>query len=68
MNKHMYSTANLTDQELKDQGNRMFSQRKYEDAANCYSKAIVSFFCIVTLIKGMTFSICYINILLILSM
>uniref|UniRef100_A0A6M2DLD0 E3 ubiquitin-protein ligase CHIP n=1 Tax=Xenopsylla cheopis TaxID=163159 RepID=A0A6M2DLD0_XENCH len=41
MNKHMYSTANLTDQELKDQGNRMFSQRKYEDAANCYSKAII---------------------------
>lgn len=40
----MYSTANLTDQELKDQGNRMFSQRKYEDAANCYSKAIVRFF------------------------
>ncbi|XP_026468926.1 E3 ubiquitin-protein ligase CHIP-like [Ctenocephalides felis] len=41
MSKHMYSTANLTDQELKDQGNRMFSQRKYEDAANCYSKAII---------------------------
>lgn len=38
----MYSTANLTDKELKDQGNRLFSLRKYDDAINCYSKAIVS--------------------------
>lgn len=38
----MYSTANLTDKELKEQGNRLFSLHKYEDAANCYSKAIVS--------------------------
>jgi STIP1 family protein 1 len=38
----MYSTANLTDKELKEQGNRLFSIRKYEEAINCYSKAIVS--------------------------
>lgn len=38
----MYSTANLTDVELKDQGNRLFSARKFEDAIGCYSKAIVS--------------------------
>lgn len=42
MSKHMYSTANLTDKELKEQGNRLFTLRKYEDAINCYSKAIVS--------------------------
>lgn len=39
----MYSTANLSDKELKEQGNRLFSLRKYEEAINCYSKAIVSF-------------------------
>lgn len=43
MSKHMYSTANLSDKELKEQGNRMFSLRKYEEAISCYSKAIVSF-------------------------
>ncbi|XP_011494322.1 PREDICTED: E3 ubiquitin-protein ligase CHIP [Ceratosolen solmsi marchali] len=37
----MYSTANLTDKELKEQGNRLFSLHKYEDAANCYTKAII---------------------------
>lgn len=42
MSKHMYSTANLTDVELKDQGNRLFSARKFEDAIGCYTKAIVS--------------------------
>lgn len=42
MSKHMYSTANLTDKELKEQGNRLFSLRRYEDAMNCYTKAIVS--------------------------
>lgn len=42
MSKHVYSTANLTDTELKDQGNRLFSARKYEEAVNCYTKAIVS--------------------------
>ncbi|KAB0793883.1 hypothetical protein PPYR_13503 [Photinus pyralis] len=41
MSKHMYSTANLTDKELKEQGNRMFSLRKYDDAINCYTKAII---------------------------
>uniref|UniRef100_A0A0K8TSK1 E3 ubiquitin-protein ligase CHIP n=1 Tax=Tabanus bromius TaxID=304241 RepID=A0A0K8TSK1_TABBR len=41
MSKHMYSTANLTDTELKEQGNQMFSARKYEDAINCYTKAII---------------------------
>lgn len=38
----MYSTANLTDKELKEQGNRLFGLHKYEDAVNCYTKAIVS--------------------------
>lgn len=38
----MYSTANLTDKELKEQGNRLFSLRRFEDAMNCYTKAIVS--------------------------
>ncbi|KAH0951792.1 hypothetical protein HN011_007710 [Eciton burchellii] len=37
----MYSTANLSDKELKEQGNRLFSLHKYEDAANCYTKAII---------------------------
>ncbi|XP_023016813.1 STIP1 homology and U-box containing protein 1 [Leptinotarsa decemlineata] len=41
MSKHMYSTANLSDKELKEQGNRLFSLRKYEDAIGCYSKAII---------------------------
>uniref|UniRef100_U5ET79 E3 ubiquitin-protein ligase CHIP n=1 Tax=Corethrella appendiculata TaxID=1370023 RepID=U5ET79_9DIPT len=41
MSKHMYSTANLSDVELKDQGNRMFSARKFEDAINLYTKAII---------------------------
>lgn len=42
MAKHMYATANLTDVELKDEGNRLFSGRKFEDAISCYTKAIVS--------------------------
>lgn len=29
-------------QELKEQGNRLFLNRKYQEAAVCYSKAIVS--------------------------
>ena len=28
--------------DLKNQGNRLFAARKYEDAIHCYSKAIVS--------------------------
>lgn len=31
-----------TAQELKEQGNRLFLCRKYQEAATCYSKAIVS--------------------------
>lgn len=42
MSKHMYSTVNLSDKELKEQGNRLYNLRKYEEAINCYSKAIVS--------------------------
>ena len=38
----MYSTANLSDVELKDQGNRLFAARKFDDAVNLYTKAIVS--------------------------
>ncbi|EEB13325.1 STIP1 homology and u box-containing protein, putative [Pediculus humanus corporis] len=41
MSKYTYSTANLTDKELKEQGNRLYSLRKYEDAINCYTKAII---------------------------
>lgn len=37
----MYSTANLSDKELKEQGNRLFNLHKYEDAAYCYTKAII---------------------------
>ena len=40
----MYSTANLSDKELKEQGNQLYSLHKYEDAINCYNKAIVSTF------------------------
>lgn len=28
--------------ELKEQGNRFFGSRKYEEAIGCYNKAIVS--------------------------
>nr|CAD7453626.1 unnamed protein product [Timema tahoe] len=41
MSKYMYSTANLSDKELKEQGNRLFTLRKYEDAVSCYTKAII---------------------------
>lgn len=34
----------MTDTELKEQGNRFFSARKYDEAVVCYSKAIVSIF------------------------
>ncbi|XP_076677761.1 STIP1 homology and U-box containing protein 1 [Andrena cerasifolii] len=37
----MYSTANLSDKELKEQGNCLFNLQKYEDAAYCYTKAII---------------------------
>ena len=28
--------------DLKEQGNRLFSAKQYDDAAQCYTKAIVS--------------------------
>lgn len=37
----MYTTANLSDKELKEEGNRLFDLHKYEDAAHCYTKAII---------------------------
>ncbi|OAD61950.1 STIP1 homology and U box-containing protein 1 [Eufriesea mexicana] len=37
----MYTTANLSDKELKEEGNRLFNLHKYEDAAYCYTKAII---------------------------
>lgn len=40
--KHIYSTTNLSDLQLKEQGNCLFASRKYDDAIICYSKAIVS--------------------------
>ncbi|CAK9796882.1 E3 ubiquitin-protein ligase CHIP [Anthophora quadrimaculata] len=36
-----YTTAYLSDKELKEQGNRLFNLHKYEDAASCYTKAII---------------------------
>lgn len=41
--KKMSKPTNLSDQELKDHGNKLFAARKFEDAISCYSKAIVSF-------------------------
>ncbi|XP_078034074.1 STIP1 homology and U-box containing protein 1 [Augochlora pura] len=41
MMSKMYTTANLSDKELKEQGNRLFGLHKYEDAACCYTKAII---------------------------
>lgn len=32
----------MTAVDLKEQGNRLFSGRHYDDAAQCYTKAIVS--------------------------
>ncbi|KAL5282138.1 CHIP family protein [Megaselia abdita] len=37
---YTYSTANLTDTELKEQGNNYFTTKNFEDAIHCYSKAI----------------------------
>lgn len=34
----------MTDLELKEQGNRLFCARKYDEAIGCYSKAIVRMF------------------------
>lgn len=41
MSKYTYSTANLSDKELKDQGNHLYNLRKFEEAINCYTKAII---------------------------
>lgn len=38
---NIYSTANLSDSDLKDEGNKLFSRRKYDDAIGCYTKAII---------------------------
>ena len=32
----------MTDVDWKNKGNKFFTARKYEDAVNCYSEAIVS--------------------------
>ncbi|XP_075150207.1 E3 ubiquitin-protein ligase CHIP-like [Haematobia irritans] len=40
-NHHIYTTANYTDVQLKEQGNSLFAARKYDDAINCYTKAII---------------------------
>ncbi|CAK9833433.1 E3 ubiquitin-protein ligase CHIP [Anthophora retusa] len=37
----MYTTAYLSDKELREQGNRLFNLHKYEDAASCYTKAFI---------------------------
>lgn len=34
--------SNLSDVELKNNGNKLFAARKFDDAVSCYSKAIVS--------------------------
>lgn len=34
----------MTATELKEQGNRLFNGRHFDDAAQCYTKAIVSTF------------------------
>lgn len=39
--QHIYSTANLTDVQLKEQGNGLFAVHRYDDAINCYTKAII---------------------------
>uniref|UniRef100_A0A0A1WZI6 RING-type E3 ubiquitin transferase n=1 Tax=Zeugodacus cucurbitae TaxID=28588 RepID=A0A0A1WZI6_ZEUCU len=41
MSKLAYTTANLSDVQLKEQGNQLFVLRKYDDAVSCYTKAIM---------------------------
>ncbi|XP_008474197.1 E3 ubiquitin-protein ligase CHIP isoform X2 [Diaphorina citri] len=38
---HNFTTNNLSDKELKDEGNRYFGLRQYEEAINCYTRAII---------------------------
>jgi len=37
-----YNTSNQTDENLKEEGNRLFKIKQYENAIQCYSIAIVS--------------------------
>lgn len=41
MSESPEKSASVSAQELKEQGNRLFLNRKYLEAAACYSKAIV---------------------------
>ncbi|XP_069962767.1 E3 ubiquitin-protein ligase CHIP isoform X1 [Bactrocera oleae] len=41
MSKLAYTTANLSDVQLKEQGNQLFVLRKFDDAVSCYTKAIM---------------------------
>lgn len=36
------TSSNPSDTELKEQGNKLFSMRNYDQAICCYTKAIVS--------------------------
>lgn len=38
---HNFTTNNLSDKELKDEGNRYFGLRQYDEAISCYSRAII---------------------------
>uniref|UniRef100_A0A8D8ZR65 E3 ubiquitin-protein ligase CHIP n=1 Tax=Cacopsylla melanoneura TaxID=428564 RepID=A0A8D8ZR65_9HEMI len=38
---HNFMTNNLSDKELKDEGNRFFGLKMYDEAINCYSRAII---------------------------
>ncbi|XP_017470892.1 PREDICTED: E3 ubiquitin-protein ligase CHIP-like [Rhagoletis zephyria] len=41
MSKLAYTTANLSDIQLKEQGNQLFVLRKFDEAVGCYTKAII---------------------------
>ncbi|KAJ8679257.1 hypothetical protein QAD02_015044 [Eretmocerus hayati] len=41
MSKMNFSTENLSDKELKEKGNRLYSLLKFDEAANYYTKAII---------------------------
>lgn len=41
MSESPEKSSSVSAQELKEQGNRLFLNRKYQEAAACYSKAIV---------------------------
>ena len=46
-NKSSQANQPQTDEDLKNAGNRFFSSKKFEEAIQCYSKAIVSILFIV---------------------